>query len=187
MAQNRIWGRLLRAGIDIAHRALTSGGASRGRSGRAATRSRPARVSGGVVAGGADARELDPRSLPGLALAYAPSLDGEADAGEIVWTWIPYAERDGRGKDRPVLVIGRESAERVYVVKLTTKGSEGSREHLSIGSGPWDSQGRESWVDLDQLYSVRSDGIRREASALDLDRFTRVAHALQQRYGWRAA
>src|SRR5688500_8908532 len=40
-------------------------------------------------------------------VAYAPRTDGRPDPGEIVWAWVPYAEGDGRGKDRPVLVIGR--------------------------------------------------------------------------------
>ncbi|GAB5080487.1 hypothetical protein ARTHROSP310_36360 [Arthrobacter sp. AD-310] len=27
--------------------------------------------------------------------------DGEPDPGEVVWTWVPYQEDHGRGKDRP--------------------------------------------------------------------------------------
>ncbi|TDN92907.1 type II toxin-antitoxin system PemK/MazF family toxin [Microbacterium sp. BK668] len=119
-----------------------------------------------------------------LRIAYQPDPDGDPDAGEIIWTWVPYAERDGRGKDRPVLVIGRQDASRVYAVRLTSKAHDGDRDFLPIGSGPWDSQGRPSWVDIEQLYSVHVDGMRREASALDLDRFTRVAQALHRRYGW---
>ena len=97
---------------------------------------------------------------------------------------MPYAENDGRGKDRPVLVVGRRDADRVFAVRLTSKSHDGERDFLSIGTGPWDSQGRASWVDVDQLYSVHSDGMRREASALDLERFARVADALHRRYGW---
>ncbi|GAB3270217.1 type II toxin-antitoxin system PemK/MazF family toxin [Microbacterium lacusdiani] len=130
--------------------------------------------------------ELRPEDVPRLRLSYAPQHDGEADAGEVVWTWVPYAENDGRGKDRPVLLIARHGADRHYAVKLTSKSKDGDREFLPLGSGPWDPAGRESWVDLDQLYSVHADGMRREAAALDLDRFTRVAAALQRRYGWGA-
>ena len=96
---------------------------------------------------------------------------------------MPYAENDGRGKDRPVLVIGRQDAERVYAVRLTSKAHDGDRDFLAIGSGAWDAQGRPSWVDIEQVYSVHSDGMRREASALDLDRFVarrgRAAQALR--------
>src|SRR5688572_16152998 len=28
----------------------------------------------------------------GRHLAYAPDLDGDADPGEIVWTWVPYED-----------------------------------------------------------------------------------------------
>lgn len=128
--------------------------------------------------------ELDPESVSDVRLEYAPHKDGHPDAGEIVWTWVPYVENDGRGKDRPVLVIGRHTAERVYAVKLTSKNKPGRDDRLGIGSGSWDSSGRESWVDIDQLYSVHHDGLRREAAALDLDRFSRVAAALQARFGW---
>ncbi|MFT4051865.1 MAG: type II toxin-antitoxin system PemK/MazF family toxin [Microbacterium sp.] len=119
-----------------------------------------------------------------LRIAYAPSRDGDPDAGEIVWTWVPYEEDDGRGKDRPVLVIAVHSAERVFAVRLTSTPHGGDRDFVEIGSGAWDSQGRPSWVDISQLYSVHRDGMRREAAELDLTRFARVARALQKRYGW---
>ena len=117
-------------------------------------------------------------------ITYAPDHDGDPDAGEIVWTWVPYAENDGRGKDRPVLVIARENADRVYAVRLTSKAHDGDRDFLPLGTGEWDAQGRPSWVDIEQLYSVHREGMRREASALDLQRFARVADALHRRYGW---
>ena len=41
-------------------------------------------------------------------VVYAPDLDGRADPGEIVWTWVVYEEDPSRGKDRPVLVVGRD-------------------------------------------------------------------------------
>ena len=99
---------------------------------------------------------------------------------------VPYEENDGRGKDRPVLVIGRQSADRVFAVRLTSKAHDGDRDFLPIGSGAWDSQGRPSWVDIEQVYSVHREGMRREASAIDVKRFAVVAQALQRRYGWQA-
>lgn len=128
--------------------------------------------------------EVTPPGRNDLHITYAPDHDGDPDAGEIVWTWVPYTENDGRGKDRPVLVIARQSDDRVYAVRLTSKSHDGDRDFLAIGSGPWDSQGRPSWVDVEQLYSVHAEGMRREASALDLERFVRVADALHRRYGW---
>lgn len=127
---------------------------------------------------------VQPPGADALRITYSPRIDGDPDAGEVVWTWVPYEEDDGRGKDRPVLVIGQADAERVYVVRLTSKSHDGDRDYLPIGAGPWDSKGRPSWVDIEQLYSVHPDGMRREAAALDLDTFTVVAAALRRRYGW---
>ncbi|MFT4306175.1 MAG: type II toxin-antitoxin system PemK/MazF family toxin [Microbacterium sp.] len=129
-------------------------------------------------------QEVDPRGLGRLALAYAPRRDVRPDAGEIVWTWVPYAERDGRGKDRPVLVIARRDAVSVYAVKLTSKPHGADREYFPLGSGAWDAAGRPSWVDLDQVYIVFDGGMRREAAALDRSSFARVAAELSARYGW---
>lgn len=130
---------------------------------------------------------VEPGRIADLRVAYSPERDGAPDAGEIVWTWVPYEENDGRGKDRPLLVIGRSSEERVYAVRLTSRAHDGDRDFLSIGSGDWDSQRRESWVDIEQLYSVHEDGLRREAAVLDRRLYDRVANALTRRYGWTAA
>ncbi|MFF1541640.1 type II toxin-antitoxin system PemK/MazF family toxin [Microbacterium sp. NPDC058269] len=133
---------------------------------------------------GTETVRIAPDRIKNLQVAYAPQRDDAPDAGEIIWTWVPYEENDGRGKDRPVLVIGRESAERVYAVRMTSKPHDGERDYLTIGTGAWDSQGRESWVDVEQLYSVHERGLRREAAVLDRGRYDRVAAALTRRYGW---
>lgn len=143
-------------------------------------------IDAGSVAGTGTVR-IDPDRIGSLRIGYAPDRDGAPDAGEIIWTWVPYEENDGRGKDRPVLVIARESADRVYAVRMTSKPHDGDRDFLSIGTGAWDSQGRESWVDIEQLYSVHDRGLRREAAVLDRTRYDRVAGALTRLYGWRAA
>ncbi|WZH36465.1 MAG: type II toxin-antitoxin system PemK/MazF family toxin [Microbacterium enclense] len=154
---------------------------------RSSTPAAPPRRGSGPAqpsAAAADARtvEIDPPRR--LTLSYAPQRDNAPDAGEIVWTWVPYEERDGRGKDRPVLVIGRADATHSYVVRLTSKPHDGDRQYLALGSGEWDPQGRPSWVDIEQLYLVHDAGMRREAAALDRRRFDAVAAALTARYGW---
>mgnify|MGYP001021355060 CR=1 FL=1 len=129
--------------------------------------------------------EIEPPGPRGLALSYAPERDSAPDGGEIVWTWVPYEERDGRGKDRPVLVIGRRDAASSYAVRLTSKPHQGDRDFLALGTGDWDPQGRPSWVDIEQVYLVPDAAMRREAAALDRRRFDAVASALHSRYGWR--
>lgn len=133
---------------------------------------------------GSETIRIDPDRIRDLRVEYAPAKDDAPDAGEVIWTWVPYEENDGRGKDRPVLVIGRQDAARMFAVRMTSKPHERDRDYLSIGSGRWDSQGRESWVDIEQLYSVHVDGMRREAAILDRERYGRVAQALVARYGW---
>lgn len=133
---------------------------------------------------GSETIQLDPTKMKTVRITYAPRHDDDPDAGEVIWTWVPYEENDGRGKDRPVLVIGRQSATRVYAVRMTSQAHNGNRDYLPIGSGAWDSKGRESWVDIEQLYSVHVDGMRREASVLDQKRYADVAAALIKRYGW---
>ncbi len=125
--------------------------------------------------------------LPGrgeVQLAYAPRRDGRPDTGEIVWGWVPFEEDPTRGKDRPLLIIAEFDTQHVLAMKLTSRSHDGDRDHVGIGMGPWDTRGRASWVDIDQVYRVHRSGIRREAGALPRTTFDRVARVLTRRYGW---
>lgn len=130
-------------------------------------------------------REVHGRDIQAVRTSYAPDPDGDPDPGEIVWTWVPYEENDGRGKDRPVLVVAREDEDTVLGVQLTSRRRDDDHEWVSLGSGPWDRAGRESWVDLDRVLRIHAAGMRREACALDRGRFDVVVHRLRQRYQWR--
>ncbi|MFJ7269187.1 type II toxin-antitoxin system PemK/MazF family toxin [Streptomyces sp. NPDC099050] len=129
--------------------------------------------------------EADPHAIGPVRTSYAPDRDGDPDPGEIVWTWVPFEENDGRGKDRPVLVVAREESGTLLAVPLSSKRHDHDREWVPIGTGPWDSAGRESWVDVDRVLRVHEDGMRREACALDLGRFRLVVDRLRELYGWR--
>ncbi|WP_405682764.1 type II toxin-antitoxin system PemK/MazF family toxin [Streptomyces sp. NBC_00057] len=128
--------------------------------------------------------EADPRDVGPVRTSYAPDRDGDPDPGEIVWTWVPFEENDGRGKDRPVLVVAREAAGTLLAVQLSSKQQDRHREWVALGAGPWDSSGRPSWVDLDRVLRVHEDAMRREACALDRDRFDSVVGRLRERYDW---
>ncbi len=99
-------------------------------------------------------------------------------------------ENDGRGKDRPVLVVAREAAGTFLAVQLTSKrhdraaGDAAKPRWVAIGSGPWDRSGRDSWVDVDRVLRLHEEGMRREACALDRMRFDLVRRRLHERYGW---
>ena len=131
--------------------------------------------------------EVTPREVASLHLSYNPRPDGTPDPGEIVWTWVPFEENDGRGKDRPVLVVGRLDKRRVIAFALTSKQHSGQRDYLPLGTGDWDREGRPSWIDLDRVLRVDEAGMRREGAVLDRKRFGLVAGALAKRYGWSAA
>ena len=128
--------------------------------------------------------EAAPREVGRVRTEYAPAHDGDPDPGEIVWTWVPYEENDGRGKDRPVLVVAREAGGTVLAVMLSSKAHNGDREWVPIGSGPWDRSGRDSWVAVDRVLRLHDEGMRREACALDRMRFNLVRQRLRERYGW---
>lgn len=129
--------------------------------------------------------EAQPRAIGAVRTEYAPDPDGDPDPGEVVWTWVPYEENDGRGKDRPVLVVARERAGTLLAVQLSSKRHANDREWLAIGSGPWDRAGRDSWINVDRVLRVHPDGMRREACALDRGRFNLVVNRLRELYGWR--
>lgn len=117
-------------------------------------------------------------------VTYAPDPDGRPDPGEIVWTWVPYEEDHSRGKDRPVLIVGREG-QYLLVLMLTSKdrnnATSADADYLDIGTGAWDRDGRPSEVKLDRVIRVRSEDVRREGAVLPRDRFDDVARGLERR------
>ncbi|WP_127554020.1 type II toxin-antitoxin system PemK/MazF family toxin [Actinoplanes sp. OR16] len=125
-----------------------------------------------------------PKPQQGRHLAYAPDLDGDADPGEIVWTWVPYEDDPSQGKDRPVLVVGRDARTLLGLMLSSQSERDGQRHWLALGPGDWDRDKRPSWVRLDRVLEVDEDGIRREGAILDRPRFDRVAAILRRTYGW---
>lgn len=150
----------------------------------------------GVLTG---SRAAAPQSTPGRPVSsnasptaqrarkveYAPDLDGRADPGEIVWTWTTYEEDPSQGKDRPVLVVGRDGDILLGLMLSSQSRRDGDRDWIAIGSGSWDSQGRPSWIRLDRVLDVPEEGIRREGAILDRDKFEAVAKRLRADFSWR--
>ena len=97
---------------------------------------------------------------------YSPELDRDADPGEIVWTWVAFEEDSSIGKDRPVAVIGRADDSRLVVLMLSSQDHDGDRGWISIGTGPWDREGRESWVRRDRVLAVHAQAVRREGAII---------------------
>jgi PemK-like, MazF-like toxin of type II toxin-antitoxin system len=118
-------------------------------------------------------------------VVYAPDLDGKADPGEIVWTWVVYEDDPTRGKDRPVLVVGRDRNVLLGLMVSSQDRHARDRDWIGIGSGDWDYEGRESWIRLDRVLDVPEESIRREGAILDRSLFDVVAARLRAEYSWR--
>jgi hypothetical protein len=117
-------------------------------------------------------------------LMYCPQLDGDADPGEIVWTWVAYEDDPSQGKDRPVLVVGRKGPAVLALMLSSQSERDGQRNWFALGPGSWDREKRPSWVRLDRVLTVAATGIRREGAVLDRSRFDAVAAELRSAYGW---
>jgi PemK-like, MazF-like toxin of type II toxin-antitoxin system len=118
-------------------------------------------------------------------LEYEPELDGQADPGEVVWTWVAYEDDPGQGKDRPVVVVGRRGRTLLGLMLSSNATRQGQRHWHALGAGAWDRDARPSWVRLDRVLEVDEDGIRREGTILDRQRFDAMAQRLRAAYGWR--
>jgi hypothetical protein len=99
-------------------------------------------------------------------------------------TRLPFEENDGRGKDRPVLVVAREPGGTLLAVQLSSKRHDQDRDWVPVGVGPWDRAGRDSWVAVDRVMRLHEEGMRREACALDRGRFNLVVNRLKELYSW---
>ncbi|MGL4173680.1 MAG: type II toxin-antitoxin system PemK/MazF family toxin [Actinomycetota bacterium] len=117
---------------------------------------------------------------------YDPHPGDLPDPGEVVWTWVPYEEDHHQGKDRPVLIVGREG-QWLLALMLTSRDHDersDNRHWIDIGSGPWDSRRRPSEVRLDRVLRVAPHSVRRAGMGLAQDRFDQVARCLRDSYGW---
>lgn len=117
-------------------------------------------------------------------ISYSPDLDGQADPGEIVWTWVVYEDDPTRGKDRPVLVVGRDQRTLLGLMLSSQDRHSEDTHWVGIGTGNWDDDGRPSWVRLDRVLDVPEDGIRREGAILDPERFEIIARRLRAEFSW---
>ncbi|MDK3257329.1 type II toxin-antitoxin system PemK/MazF family toxin [Blastococcus capsensis] len=124
-------------------------------------------------------------------VSYRPHADDRPDPGEIVWAWVPFEEDDGRGKDRPVLVVGRRGEELAGLMlssqdhdRDAADEARHGRRWTDIGSGAWDPRGRPSEVRLDRLLVLDPATVRREGAALDRARFERVVAEARRVQGW---
>jgi len=175
MAYRSIWSDLVQNGVRATTNAL---GRALGRSvGRGSTQPVRRRPSGHRPYPGDFAGQVSP--------VYAPNLDSVPDPGEVVWTWVPFEEDFERGKDRPVLLIGRDEPW-LLALMLTSKDHHRDaadeagwgRRWMDVGSGAWDPEGRPSEIRLDRVLRIDPRKVRREGAVLDRNLFNQVAASL---------
>lgn len=122
-------------------------------------------------------------------LSYDPHPGKVADPGEVVWTWVPYEEDHSQGKDRPVLVIGRDGH---WLLGLPMTSQDHDRDAdqeagegrywVEVGKGPWDSSGRTSEVRVNRIVRVDPEKIRRVSERVSRDVFERVAAGVRRHW-----
>lgn len=137
-----------------------------------------------ITAGRPVSRNFVPTAHRARKIVYAPDLDGRADPGEIVWAWVVYEDDPTQGKDRPVLVVGRDRSTLLGLMLSSQDHHRDDPNWVTIGSGTWDYEGRASWVRLDRVLDVPEDGIRREGAILAREKFEAVAARLRLEYSW---
>ena len=119
-----------------------------------------------------------------MTTSYSPEADGRPDPGEVVWAWVAYEDDPSQGKDRPVLLVGRDG-DVLLGLQLTSKDHDRDAEDearhgrtwMDVGSGDWDRERRPSEVRLDRLLRLGEAEVRREGAALDAAKFDAVVAA----------
>ena len=119
--------------------------------------------------------------LDQVRISYEPCADDDPDPGEVVWTWVAYEDDPAHGKDRPVVVIGRDGALDAAVALTSKRGRRG--DTVEVGRGQWDIGGRTSYAKLDRILRIDPAAMRREGAILDRERFDRLVAALRRRHG----
>lgn len=144
----------------------------------------PAEPPAAITAGRPVTSSSAPTAHRARRVLYAPDLDGRADPGEIVWTWVVYEDDPTRGKDRPVLVVGRDHRTLLGLMLSSQTQHAHDPGWVAIGSGSWDYEGRPSWVRLDRVLDVPEESIRREGAIMEQPTFELIAVRLRAEYSW---
>lgn len=121
---------------------------------------------------------------------YSPVDDEHADPGEVVWAWVPFEENPKKGKDRPVLIIGRDGS-RLLALQLTSKDHDfdeaqeaaAGRYWIDIGTGGWDRYRRPSEARVNRILRLEEAAVRRTGARLDRGIFEQVLAEVERHQG----
>lgn len=156
---------------------------------RTTPRPTPRPRSGSTPSGGGKASGYPGDFHGRTTLSYDPHPGNTADPGEVVWTWVPYEEDHSQGKDRPVLVVGRDERW-LLALPMTSKDHDGDaaqeahegRYWVEIGAGAWDREGRVSEVRVNRIVRVDPEKIRRISERVSRETFERVAAGVRRHW-----
>lgn len=126
-----------------------------------------------------------------MTTSYSPEADGHPDPGEVVWAWVAYEDDPSKGKDRPVLVIGRQG-NTLLCLQMTSqdhdRDAEDEARHgrvwMDVGTGGWDAERRPSEIRLDRLLRLSEPEVRREGAVLDRTMFDDVLSAARAHHSF---
>jgi mRNA-degrading endonuclease toxin of MazEF toxin-antitoxin module len=112
---------------------------------------------------------------PGRPESPRRAAKGKPRAGEIWWADVPF--EDGTGsKDRPCLVLSVRNRT-ALVAKITTKYHDERPGVIVLPAGVvGDTQGRQSFLETDELREVRLREFRRRAGEADPGLWDQVRH-----------
>lgn len=178
---NQVWSAVGRIVRDVLRAGLREG--TRGRV--AFPGGKRPRILGETPPGNASGYPGDYRGMP--AVEYAPVRGSRPDPGEVVWTWVPYEEDHSRGKDRPVLLVGRDGPW-LLGLQLTSKDHDfdeaqearAGRFWVDIGPGAWDSRGRHSEVRVNRVIRIDPDAVRRVSVSVPRAIFDEVVAGMRR-------
>lgn len=175
-------GRVLRSGLRAGVRSLLERSSTRGDLRRPGP-ARPTACERGRAS--ASGYPGDFEGMPQV--AYAPLKGNEPDPGEVVWTWVPYEEDHTRGKDRPVLLVGRDGPWLLGLQMTSVDHDRDSAQEaragrfwVEVGAGAWDRDGRVSEVRVNRVLRIDPDAVRRVSVALPRPVFDRVVDGMRR-------
>lgn len=120
-------------------------------------------------------------------ISYEPVHDDNPDPGEVVWAWVPFEEDHSQGKDRPVLVIGRDGRH-LLALQMSSQDHDKDaadearwgRYWVDVGSGAWDRERRPSEARVDRILRIDPTSVRRIGAVLSRRRFDEVAAGVRE-------
>lgn len=137
------------------------------------------------------------RSAPGLSrrypgdyrgrppISYDPHTGKLPDPGEVVRAWVPDEDDTKKGKDRSVLLVGRNGDWFLGVYLAAADDADGpdamtGERWVPVGTGAWDTRRRTFSARVDRVVRIHPDDVTGRSEKLDKVRFDKVAAGIRK-------